>query len=343
MNRPLETASVTGLAATPGQMLASPSAFVPLFRHATEAPLLVACNCPLSLCNYRCDYCYLDHEKRDHAAEQRKLADWNRLIDRIVEIPRPLLLALGTVGEPVANQAFWDTLRRVSPLEHVRRFWFPSNLSRPLEPLTRGVDVAKLGVTASLHPSEFRNHDRDFRFFLDQCRWIVDRGGDVVVNFILTPAQIPLYPAYRFAARERGLATTVNVFKGEYQGRTYPEAYTPEEHERIREYLADRPIVHEYMSGKSSRGVDCTAGRDMITVELDGRVLNCPFAREPLGSIFDPNLQVRAGTSPCSTAWCACHWTIGMMSSMVARFRRTRGILTYEERESGAPAVNAFQ
>ena len=320
---------------------ASPAS-VPLFGQPSELPLLVSCNCPFTLCNYRCSYCYLDHDGRDAKQERRQFRRWNRTIDRIVEIPRPLLLSIGTQGEPVANKMFWDTLRRLSPLEHVRGFWFPTNLSRPLEALTEGIDISKLGITGSLHPTEFKKHDKDLDFFFEQCQWVVDRGGDVVVNFILTPDQIESFPAYRYIARERGFDMTVNIFKGEYRGQTYPDAYTPEEHERIREYFSDRPMVHKFMSGHMSYGVDCAAGRDMIHIEEDGQVLNCPFAREPMGSIFDDDFEIRSETSPCSTDWCRCHWTIGLMTGMVERYRRTKNILRYEERDAEDPVRSAF-
>lgn len=333
----------SGLESASTEVLEAPRAghsFV--FRQPSEKTLMVSCNCPYTLCNYRCSYCYLDHDARNAEREQKQFEQWERVIDRIVTIPRPLILSIGTQGEPLASRPFWDTLRRLSPLDHVKGFWFPTNMSRRLEPIVEGIDVSKLGITASLHPSEFRKHDRDLDFFFEQCQWVVDRGGDIVINFILTPDQLDLCSAYRYIARERGFAMTVNVFKGEFNGQEYPGAYTPEEHEKIKEFFADRPIVHKFMSGHTSYGVDCTAGRDLIHVEEDGSVYNCPFAREHMGSIDDPNLEIRTGTSPCSTSWCRCHWTIGLMSSMVERYKRTKNILRYEVREPGDSAENAF-
>ncbi|MCB9915021.1 MAG: radical SAM protein [Planctomycetes bacterium] len=322
---------------------AAPAPGARIFQDPSDVPLLVSCNCPTTLCNYRCSYCYLDHDARDGAREGRALRVWERIVDRIAEIRRPLFLAIGTQGEPLTVKPFWDVLRRLSALEHVRGFWFPTNLSRPIEHLAEGVDIAKLGLTASLHPSEFRNHDRDLEAFLSRCEWVRERGGDVVINFILTPDQFGLFPAYRWIARERGLPMTANVFKGVYQGRSYPESYTKDDHARIEEFFADRPLVHDFMSGRSSRGVACNAGRDLLHVdEATGAVWNCPFALEPMGSIFDDELAVRTSASPCSTDWCKCHWTIGMIEEMTQRFRRTKSILNYEPREELTPGARPF-
>ncbi|MEZ5977858.1 MAG: hypothetical protein R3F34_06545 [Planctomycetota bacterium] len=315
-----------------------------LFSRPSTVPLLVSCNCPSTLCNYRCSYCYLDHDGRDGAREDRAFKHWERTVDRIVRIPRPLYLAIGTEGEPLTVKPFWDVLRRLSQLENVRGFWFPTNLSRPIEKFAEGIDRRKLGLTASLHPSEFRDHDRDLASFLARASWVVEGGGDVVVNFILSPDQLDLYPAYRFIAREHGLASTVNVFKGEYRGKSYPEAYTEEDHEKIESYLADRPFVHHFMSGASSRGVQCHAGQDSIHVDpVLGTVENCPFAREPMGSIWDDRFQIRSRTTSCSTDWCKCHWTIGLMKDVAKRTKRTRSIFAYETRPEGQDGEHPFQ
>lgn len=323
----------------------APSAknLIPLYRTVSELPLLVASNCPFSLCNYRCHYCYLDHDNPPPKKKaDTEFSQWLAVMGRVIEIPRPLYLAIGTVGEPMASRKFWDTLRALSPLDHVRGFWFPTNLSRPLEKMARGVDPKKLGLTGSFHPSEFRNFDRDFDFFIRQCAWLLDRGGDVYVNFILSPDQIDKWHTYQARFAKHGIQMTANVFKGKHQGKTYPEAYTPEQLEIIRDIFKTRPYIFKYMSGTSSRGVSCTAGRDFIKVEPDGTVLNCQFARVKMGNIFDDDLMVYSNVRPCTTNWCECHWNIGFMEENVRRFRRTRSIFRYEERPAGEIGEQAF-
>lgn len=314
-----------------------------VFREASDAPLLVSCNCPTTLCNYRCSYCYLDHDNRDAKGEARGVRAWQRTMERIIKIKRPLYLAIGTEGEPLVVKPFFDLLRQISPLEHVKGIWFPTNLSRPIEEIAEGVDISKLGLTASLHPSEFSDHDRSLNNFLSRCEWVRENGGDVVINFILTPGQFDLFPAYRWIARERGIPMTANVFKGVYQGKSYPESYTEEEHALFKEFFEDRPLVHEFMSGRSSRGVPCNAGRDLIHVEAArGAVWNCPFAMEPMGSIWDDDFSVRNCSSPCTTDWCECHWTIGLTEEMSERFSRTKSILNYEARSEPRAGARPF-
>ncbi|MEM8711017.1 MAG: radical SAM protein [Planctomycetota bacterium] len=314
-----------------------------LFRDHSDVPLLVSCNCPSTLCNYRCSYCYLDHDGRNAKKEDAAFKKWDRIVDRVAEIPRPLFLAIGTEGEPLTIKPFWDTLRRLSKHDHVKGFWFPTNMSRDIKKLSEGMDVSKLGLTASLHPSEFKNHDKDFDAFLSRCEWVIEQGGDVVINFILTPGQFDLFPAYRWIARQRGIPMTANVFKGEWQGKTYPAAYTEEDHARIDGFFSDRPLVHEFMSGRSSRGELCNAGRDMLHLNsTTGEVMNCPFALEHMGSIWDDDFSVRPGLSACSTDWCKCHWTIGLMDGMTKKFKRTKSIMNYEVREEGEVGKRPF-
>ncbi|QDU84198.1 Radical SAM superfamily protein [Planctomycetes bacterium Pla163] len=332
---PEAPSSSTGVAARPGHAF--------LFKEPSDVPLLVSSNCPTTLCNYRCTYCYLDHDGRDGATEDKAVVHWNRTVDRIATIPRPLYLAIGTEGEPLTVKPFWETLRRLSARENVKGFWFPTNLSRPIEKLAEGVDIGKLGLTASLHPSEFKDHDRDLDLFLSRCRWVVDNGGSVVINFILTPGQFELFPVYRYIARQHGIAMTCNVFKGEFEGKSYPDAYTEADHARIEEFFADRPLVHHYMSGAPSRGVACHAGQDALEVHpVTGQVLNCPFAQEKMGSIWDDDFQIRTKPSACSTDWCQCHWTIGLMAEVTKKFKRTRAIFDFEAREPGEVGEHPF-
>lgn len=313
-----------------------------VFQTQSGVPLLVACNCPIGACNYRCHYCYLDHEGRNRKAEREAFARWEKVLERVVAIPRPLILAIGTSGEPLVIPPFWEVLRRLSPLPNVRAFWFPTNLSRPIEPLLAGIDVGKIGITASLHPSQFKDPQQELDLFLQRGRWLYEHGGDVVVNFILTPDQIPFYWKYHQVVSSAGLDMTANVFRGEYLGLPYPESYTQPQREIIEEILGDELFVLEYMSGKDCFGMPCTAGRDAITVELDGTVYNCPFAREKLGSIFDPDFSIYAENGRCTTNWCKCHWSIGLMEPIVARYRRTRNIFRFERRLPGERGEHAF-
>ena len=82
--------------------------------------------------------------------------EWvNAVETAIIKIQRPLMLSIGPRGEPLVIPKWWDFLHKVANNSKVLSVSFLSNLSAPIVSKFNEVDIKKIGITATLHPTEF--------------------------------------------------------------------------------------------------------------------------------------------------------------------------------------------
>lgn len=318
-----------------------------LFQPGNELLFLMT-DSPPTTCNYRCPYCFFNDKTQGGMGFlklQPEYELWAEVIQTAVaKIQRPLMLSIGPRGEALAIPPWWDLLRKLCALEKVRSVAFVSNLSLPIAPHLTGIDLHKIGLTATLHPSQYRDPERDFNAFFGQVSWLREHGVRVVVNYVLTPDQIPHFHIYRARFREIGVTMTANLFRGTFNGKLYPDSFTSEELRVAREYLKDVPYIYEYQSHAiSPYGHSCTAGRALVFLENDGAVFNCNFARERLGSIYDDQLFVFDENCQCSSTRCECKWTIPLQEEFVHDYVAVGNIHEFRRRPPGEIGVHPFR
>lgn len=294
---------------------------IDLFKSSAETPIFIECDCPSTVCNYRCAYCFLQNTV-GYLPYKNEFEQWKKTVQAIVDkIQRPLLLSMGPSGEPLVQPDWWQFMRGIVQYPNVKMITFVSNLSLPIEPYLEGIDTHKLGATGTFHPSEFKDHDKDFKFFLKQAVFLKKAGVKIAVNYVLTPYQIEAFPEYRRIFAENGIYMTANLFRGKWQDKLYPESYTAEELRTVGKYLEQTPFIYEYQSHIfSPYGNKCTAGRYAFNVTYDGRVFPCYFVAEQLGSIFDAELPVYDENLICSARICECKWTIPLQEHIVENY-----------------------
>ena len=218
-----------------------------------------------------------------------------------------------------------------------------TNLSRPLVSHLEGLPMSKLGIKASLHPSQFKDVKKELEFFIEEALRLKKSGATIVVNYVLAPGQFRDFPKYKRMFDKLGILLTANIFRGSFNGAEYPEAFEPEELSLMKEYLSFEPFIFDYQTHqKNPYGMKCVAGRYCVYIKMDGTVYNCPFALEKIGSIFDSELNAYSENCVCTANACECQWSIGLLEDIVMDYKRPKHFFGYEPRPEGETGTHPF-
>ena len=316
---------------------------IDIFKEKKEGSLTVVFDCPSKICNYRCPYCF--HQPAGFNHDQKEFLQWQQLLDVILaKIKRPLYLVIGPCGEPLVLPEWWPVVRNILKMTNVKTLCFVSNLSVPIANFMDGIDASKIGVKASLHPTQYKD-DKDLHFFIDQAIYLKNAGAHIVVNYVLAPYQLKDFPKYRNMFNKVGIQFTANVCREIYDGKVYPESYTEEELDLMKGFLSSEPFIFDYQSHrKNPLGEPCAAGKDCIYVTLDGSVYNCVFDKQKIGSLLDEELPIYAQNCLCGSNVCECHWSIGLMEHVYRRYKKPHfPIIGYTLRDHGEIGKHPYE
>jgi MoaA/NifB/PqqE/SkfB family radical SAM enzyme len=146
--------------------------------------------------------------------------------------------------------------------------------------------------------------------FLDKAVFLKQAGYRVVARMVAYPPLFAELPGYQRRFEEAGIVVRFNAFFGEYNGRLYPEAYSPEERDWLRRQtmIAEKPYQIN-LAQESPRGRLCETGSRYFRVYPNGDVYRCApvvAANAVLGNIKDPGFELKAGATPCPADRCFC-------------------------------------
>jgi MoaA/NifB/PqqE/SkfB family radical SAM enzyme len=270
------------------------------------------------LCNYRCPYCEVSGARRPPTpwlVGSRSPEDWIAAWDRIAERCGPAFIRL-TGGEPTRLPGFLSIVGRMA-LRH--KVSFDTNMSWSREELLRFTELvppSRTEIDVSVHSTE-----ADADEIRAKCSLLKERGYALVARMVAYPPLLDRARPLRDLFEAAGVRFIVNPYQGDWEGRSYPRDYTPEQRRAITETTgaldpgreADRDQVRIAahimdMFREPPRGKLCRSGQKYARVMHDGAVFRCqPYELnrwEPMGSLFDPDFEMRAAPSLCRSDIC---------------------------------------
>ncbi|HOW27047.1 MAG TPA: radical SAM protein [Elusimicrobiota bacterium] len=271
-------------------------------------------------CNYRCSYCWYEMDNIWAKIEgehplilpyQRWVDAWKRVYDRH---GRCRLDVLG--GEPFfypqGTQLFIELAR-------MHNLCITTNLSmslKDLEQFVRSVKPETVYFQASFH-HEFAEE----KVFLEKINILKAHGFSPAISVVAHPPVIPRLNHYRSLFETDASHFSVNVFRGTYQGKPYPESYTREERRALHGsddslsseqdskwvYQVERPVT---------LGKLCCSGVMYANVKADGNVFRCGPAGPPgfLGNLLSPDFKIWTKPMPCPLQHCNCQEYLYILS-----------------------------
>jgi hypothetical protein len=184
---------------------------------------------------------------------------------------------------------------------------FDTNLSFDIHEFTREVRHDRVRFAAAFHP-EFVNLDT----FLKKALTLKENGYDIGINYVAYPPHLKQMKEYKEAIESRHISFDIMPFRGEYDGRTYPNGYTEQEKESIRncDPRTAARMLESYGGEKkqSRKGEICRMGQMYTKIHPDGTSYRCCFISEKgkLGNLIEGTFTLYDEPRICEYDECPC-------------------------------------
>jgi MoaA/NifB/PqqE/SkfB family radical SAM enzyme len=256
------------------------------------------------LCNFRCAYCFFSPEvlgKENEAVGKYSIEHICRSFD---ETGRQWLVMISG-GEPFLYKDLVPLLKLLTRNHHIQ---LTTNLSRPsVYDFADGIDPSRVMIIcASFHPLERElRGTRSIQDFIDKYLYLKERGFLIVASYVAHP---PLFARIREDFERLQAAgvddTTILTFRGEYEGKSYPQSYTDEQLKLITELAVDHDLESEISRGLYYRGTPCVAGSKYFQMNPDGSLHRCCSILADHGNLFEGTARFEDGPTPCTVELC---------------------------------------
>jgi MoaA/NifB/PqqE/SkfB family radical SAM enzyme len=247
---------------------------------------------PLSSCNYACGYC--PFAKRTESTGELtadrlallRFSDWvaSRVDDRLAVFFTPW-------GEALVRSWYRDAVEQLSNLPNVDRVAIQTNLSCPLDWVTR-CDRSSLAFWATYHPGEV-----DRARFVSRCRELSQHGIRYSAGVVGLKEHFAEIEALRRELPE-DVYLWVNAYKREL-------GYYIDDELRFLEMID--PLFRVNNKRHLSLGRACRTGRSVISVDGTGEIRRCHFVSDRIGNIYEPGFEANLVDRACPAATCSCH------------------------------------
>ena len=256
----------------------------------------VTYRCPLD-----CAYCFF-HGNRHHneSVENGKCSggdgiDIPSLIETLDTSKMTFTISF-TGGEPFCVPNLTEACVKIS--EHHYISLVTNLITGNIKEFAEKLDPRRVAdITASLHLGELeRRHLLDS--FIDNYVFLQAKKFSIVATQVAYPPLLPDLAKYRCYFEKCGLNVTFEPFTGSYQGKHYPEAYSPEELHSFR-------IDNSKLDTFKSKGLSCNAGYNVGVVSPTGSISPCFQIHERLGSLYG-KIKFKDTLTTCHHDVCRC-------------------------------------
>src|SRR5262249_28477876 len=227
-----------------------------------------------------------------------------------------------TGGEPSVYTGFAKLCQLLTEKHYLS---FNSNLSNSsIVEVAKRIDPSRISyINAGLHAKE-RQSRKGLEKFLEHAACLKEHGFPLFISIVATPDVLHRADEIIALTKPIGLIPIPKLLRHLYDGKIYPEAYTPKEKaifielaKRARERygpfirnLVGRPTIDilsddNYLDGTPDfRGRMCSAGVKFVSLRPDGAAYRCePKQSNYLGNILEGSFAT-AEKSRCNSSYC---------------------------------------
>jgi MoaA/NifB/PqqE/SkfB family radical SAM enzyme len=207
-------------------------------------------------------------------------------------------------GEPFIYPDFFILITHLSKKHTLE---FSTNLSFDVGSFIEKMDPTRVRLDASFHP-EFIGLEK----FLEKLSQLKNSGFSVSVSFVAYPPQLKEMEAIEARCKKSGIKLIVQLFRGEYKGRIYPEGYTESERELITSYGRNFPVnrtqLDYHLNKKQKEERLCYMGKMYGKVYASADVYRCcSTGALKIGNLLDDEaFRLLDEPEPCEVEDCIC-------------------------------------
>jgi MoaA/NifB/PqqE/SkfB family radical SAM enzyme len=263
-------------------------------------------------CNLDCPYCIASWTQREIEFDALQFSN---IMARIKELPYAITLRVGVGGEFFTSRELMEQVRSLCNEENnIVGVSFSTNLVADWDVIERFIDsttIGKLGMGCTLHDTVIKSVDE----FFAKVEKLHKRGVALYVGYVAIPQRIEYIRQYRSRCEEIGVPLIMNGLIGELQGVAgarsdliYPYAYTDEEKRQLKELWCTPHSYNMLVNCCTTKGMQCSAGRQYIYIENNGDVSPCGELKDRvrLGNILDGTFALQEEDTLCPMRNCLC-------------------------------------
>jgi len=254
---------------------------------------------PTEICNYKCFYCF--NKSAPPPLPNTKIAPPQEIVKSVDSLSNCVFVNLSGGGEPML---YPDTLEISNMLvEHGHWLGISTNFAihdwaKYLEHIPPENVVL---ISASYHSPSEETAPLKKQFF-HKAQWTRDHGYNTSIKYIAHPRRIRSGQLQKSQEefRRAGFRMLILPYRGPYEGKSYPAAFTDKEREIILDGM-DRPFLFDPSTTFKGRVCDSGCRMGWIYRHRTPHVVRCWYG-ESLGTIGDVQWQKTPQT--CTTDVC---------------------------------------
>ncbi len=187
-----------------------------------------------------------------------------------------------------------------------------TNLSQDVGAFAQRIDPSRVQwINCATHVEERSRAGESLDTFAHRFLALVEAGFPCSCSYVAYPPLLSRLPEDFARLRACGVIPYAKVFRGVFNGREYPGAYTAEQRQIIAEH-SDEPVERSILSViPSFRGRRCAAGQRFFTMDWSGLVWRCGTYRtlhrdRALGNLLEGTFRPLAAPEVCEAIVCLC-------------------------------------
>ncbi|MFW5983177.1 MAG: radical SAM protein [bacterium] len=270
-------------------------------------------------CNFHCKYCFPSISIKKN--KESPPIDGNEIADKFLKFSENMGQKLHITisgGEPFLLKDFVDLCEKLVYEGNLLTIFTNLSIREKIEDFNNRVSSYGIdNLDAALHIEE-RERKNNLDDYITDFIKLKENGFNISSTYVLHPTLMERFDDDLELLYANNI-TPVNtkVFKGQYNGKFFPEGYTEEEKIKIMRHTDNN--YFEFTRGyleqelKKHGGQPCYCGITGFKVEVDGTLKRCGFVNRTYGNIFEGHYVTDKEPLPCpnnegfSITWCGKH------------------------------------
>ncbi len=262
---------------------------------------------PADFCNYKCNYCY-NPASTDYPYATKKYSP-EYIADCFNKTGKTwLILFLG--GEPFMMPDFLPLVKEITKKHDI-------NISTNLcsEDVFKFPEYAPsdkvMVISGSIHVEEREKDDPGFERFIEKYLFLEQKGYRVLANYVTWPPLFDRIEKDFDYLRSRGVGNLMPIiFRGNWNGKEYPFAYTEKDLELISGLVGSKSTVDFKPRPTINNKMTCEAGYKYFYMDHYGNVSRCNMIlQERHGNLFEGSFKPNRKKHKRMAKECHICWT----------------------------------
>lgn len=234
-------------------------------------------------CNLKCPYCIADWTKRKVEFDPQSFF---KCIEVLKKSGKRIVLRMGVEGEFFLSKELQQGVIELSQSDNILGVSFSSNLQADwydMNNFFEKTNLRKLGMGCTLHDTVIN----DVEDFFKKVKRINDMGVLIYVGIVAIPDRFDKIKEYKKRLDDMGVPFILNELNGKYKGKIYPEGYTEDEKNFLKNIFFSHHYYRMLVERDSPKGKACGAGEDYIYIDHKGDIYKCGVDKYPQWTFFE--------------------------------------------------------